>query len=111
MFLRNPQYRYRPLLNTKNRREIRLLELRSRPAGARLIRRIEHVALEGNPTFKAISYCWGDQEATEEVFCDEPKTSLLVTKNLKSALFSCASAKNAWNIVGAHDQRILVWAD
>ncbi|KAF3766667.1 hypothetical protein M406DRAFT_53104, partial [Cryphonectria parasitica EP155] len=47
-------------------------ELIERPLGAE------------EPTYEALSYCWGGQSLTQEIFCEGRR--LMVTKNCESAL-------------------------
>ncbi|KAF5565494.1 heterokaryon incompatibility (het-6OR allele) [Fusarium phyllophilum] len=46
--------------------------------------RLEVVALEQNPVYEALSYCWGDNTHLQEIKCNDQKFQ--VTENLFSAL-------------------------
>ncbi|SCO78223.1 related to heterokaryon incompatibility protein (het-6OR allele) [Fusarium oxysporum] len=46
--------------------------------------RLEVVALEENPAYEALSYCWGDSSQLQEIKCNNE--AFRVTENLRSAL-------------------------
>ncbi|RDW72876.1 hypothetical protein BP6252_06783 [Coleophoma cylindrospora] len=89
-------YQYEPLLDG----QIRLLEVHGQT-----IRTVEHVFLADNPSYEALSYCWGDPRPTEKLSYGDGKY-IEVTKNLQAALINLARTEIP------HDaQRRLVWAD
>jgi hypothetical protein len=73
--------RYSPLRTEKE--EIRLISLlESSPSLVEC--HIEHAALCAQPTYKALSYCWGDANETKEIIVNGCSTK--VTANLEAAL-------------------------
>jgi hypothetical protein len=60
---------------------------------------LEHVSLDNNPDYEAISYCWGKEQPSIPILCDG--ATLMVTRNLHDALhnFRCQN----------HNMRL--WAD
>lgn len=79
--------RYRPL--DPGSKQIRLLELHS-GTGRQIIEcHLEHVSLEDNPEFAALSYVWGDPTDPGTILLHGEEFS--VTKNLHAALQSIRS--------------------
>ncbi|KAN0122155.1 Heterokaryon incompatibility protein (HET) domain containing protein [Hyaloscypha variabilis] len=73
--------RYSPLRTEKE--EIRLISLLE--SSSSLVEcHIEHAALCAQPTYKALSYCWGDANETKEIIVNGCSTK--VTANLEAAL-------------------------
>ncbi|KAH7204647.1 heterokaryon incompatibility protein-domain-containing protein [Fusarium oxysporum] len=65
--------------------QIRLLHLLPAPENNDSIEsRLEVVALEENPMYEALSYCWGDSSQLQEIKCNNE--AFQVTENLLSAL-------------------------
>ncbi|KAL8793019.1 MAG: hypothetical protein Q9195_004423 [Heterodermia aff. obscurata] len=63
---------------------IRLLVIEPGHSGELLHCSLEHVDLDAEPQFNALSYCWGDISETRTIFCEG--SSVSVTKNLYDAL-------------------------
>lgn len=83
--------RYRKL--RKVRDEIRLLTIiddESEPITCKL----EHVSLSASPSFKALSYCWGDANDTRPVTING--CTVAVTVNLESALRQFRAEFHGW---------------
>jgi hypothetical protein len=73
---------YQPL--DESRSEIRLLEVLSSAGDGGVKCRLSVSSLEGNPTFTALSYVWGDPGVTEDIILNDEVFP--VTKNLSAAL-------------------------
>jgi hypothetical protein len=73
--------KYEPLNTEKE--EIRLISL-SESSSSLVECRLEHACLSGQPTYKALSYCWGDANETKEIIVNG--CTVKVTANLEEAL-------------------------
>jgi hypothetical protein len=77
---KSKSYVYRPLGDG----EVRLIELHPGKGKDAVKCNIRHVSLKDNPSYEALSYCWGDPTRDFEISCN---TALLnVTSNLLLAL-------------------------
>jgi hypothetical protein len=73
--------KYEPLDIEKE--EIRLITLL--PGEAGIVKcRLENISLDANPTYQALSYCWGNAEQTKKIIVNE--CAVDVTANLEEAL-------------------------
>lgn len=73
--------KYEPLDIEKQ--EIRLLTPMSGESGV-VKCRLKNISLDTNPTYHALSYCWGNAKQTEKIIVNE--CAVHVTANLEDAL-------------------------
>lgn len=78
---------------------IRLLKIFPGQAKDKLRCELVYSRLADRPPYKALSYCWGDEQPIVEIECDG--CSFLVTPNLASALRAFRSP----------DSDVVIWAD
>lgn len=83
--------RYRKL--RKDRDEIRLLTIID-DASEPITCQLEHVSLAASPSYKALSYCWGDASDTQPVVING--RTMAVTVNLESALRQFRGEGHGW---------------
>ena len=91
--------KYRPLDPVS--KQIRLLKLHSGTEVEDIECHLEHVSLEDNPEFTALSYVWGDLTDTRTIYLHN--VPFPVTKNLHSALRSIRSH--------TPDEMSILWVD
>lgn len=77
-----PTFRYEPLINPTA--DIRVVSIEPGPRSSPITCRIEHVSLDDDPTYSALSYTWGERSDRETVSIDG--YDHLVTRNLYNAL-------------------------
>jgi hypothetical protein len=94
-FTKTPRPFYPPL--SSHKREIRLLNLEPGSKDEALQCRLSVISLDSNPSYEALSYCWGN--GTSEVLVDGH--SVLIPKNLEAALRRFRHT----------DRELTVWAD
>jgi len=75
------KYQYYPILDQTT---IRLLELQAGVLEEPLICHMALASLDCNPSYEALSYCWGDATQKVDLLCDEKNIS--ITVNLSNAL-------------------------
>jgi hypothetical protein len=83
--------RYRKLRKVRN--EIRLLTIINNDTSP-LTCTLEHVSLSTSPSYKALSYSWGSQNATKPVIING--STIAVTTNLETALRQFRSEGHGW---------------
>jgi hypothetical protein len=97
----NAAHKYkRPLRAETDKEIIRLLRVApAKNDGNKLICNLLDTSLAENPSYQALSYCWGDEHPTVEIECDGGP--FFVTPNLASALRAFRRT----------DEPITIWAD
>jgi hypothetical protein len=88
-------FRYTTQLHGRN---IRLIKLEPGD-GNQVSCSLEHVSLDDRPTYDAISYCWGHEDASFPILCNG--ATLLVRRNLYNALCHFQD----------HDNAVWLWVD
>jgi len=78
-------YQYDQLPQAPGSRAIRLLELQPAKPEEALRCRIRQVSLDENPSYQAVSYCWGPAKIVDRIFCDD-NAYLPLSESLSSAL-------------------------
>ncbi|KAL8840027.1 MAG: hypothetical protein Q9170_001511 [Blastenia crenularia] len=78
---------------------IRLLNILPGSRGDPIVCDLYYLSPESPPYFEAISYCWGEQEASVTIECD--RQPLKITPNLSAAI----------NSFRHEDVSLLIWAD
>ncbi|KIN02735.1 hypothetical protein OIDMADRAFT_118757, partial [Oidiodendron maius Zn] len=78
-------YKYSPLQHVS---EIRLLRFRSPLQKPNLTVTISHVRLDQHPSYRALSYTWGDVTTTRAVECNDGEGYIFITSTCELALRS-----------------------
>ena len=69
----------------QDRNEIRLITIHEANKEAEIVNcRFEHVSLDDSPSYKVLSYCWGDPNVTRTIHVN--RRNVQVTENLEAAL-------------------------
>lgn len=96
----NAAHKYKRALTAGDDKEvIRLLCVAPGKPKDKLRCRLVDTSLAENPSYQALSYCWGDEHPTVEIECDG--LPFLITPNLASAL----------RAFRRKDEDMIIWAD
>ncbi|KAF1917286.1 heterokaryon incompatibility protein-domain-containing protein [Ampelomyces quisqualis] len=91
-------YEYTPV----GPRELRLIDLH-RGSGTDLQLDIRHCAIDDDPPYEALSYCWGESTVTYQIGCNGQ--GILIKQGLHEALLQLRSTMNP------NSDRRTIWAD
>lgn len=81
-------FEYRPVNYSNN--EIRLIHLAPGQDADPIRCKLIHVSLNEQPTYHALSYCWGSESEKQKIFLET--SEFFVTKNLFGAMTALRSS-------------------